>query len=52
MDKTGRHELALNPDGFISKDDREICSTLVHEQHHVWQEAKGTAPKRGYHDRQ
>jgi hypothetical protein len=24
-----RHELALNPDGFISKSDQEICSTLT-----------------------
>jgi hypothetical protein len=53
VDKTGRHELALNPDGFIGESDKEeICSTLVHEQHHVWQHAAGTAPKRGYHDRE
>ena len=52
LDKTGRHELALNPDGFINESDMEICSTLVHEQHHVWQHVKGTAPKRGYHDRE
>jgi len=50
--KAGRHELALNPDGFISKSDKEICSTLVHEQAHVWQHATGTAPKRGYHDKE
>ena len=49
---TGRHELALNPDGFVGKSDKEICSTLVHEQTHVWQHAGGTAPKRGYHDRE
>ena len=24
--KAGRHELALNPDGFISKSDKEICN--------------------------
>jgi hypothetical protein len=47
-----RHELALNPDGFVGKSDREICSTLVHEQVHVWQHANGTAPARGYHDKQ
>jgi predicted SprT family Zn-dependent metalloprotease len=47
-----RHELALNPDGFVGKSDKEICSTLVHEQVHVWQHAKGTAPTRGYHDKE
>jgi predicted SprT family Zn-dependent metalloprotease len=52
LDKTGRHELALNPDGFIGHTDKQITSTLVHEQAHVWQHANGTAPKRGYHDRQ
>src|SRR5262249_14852823 len=26
LDKTGRHELALNPDGFIGNSDKEICS--------------------------
>jgi hypothetical protein len=47
-----RHELALNPDGFVGRSDKEICSSLVHEQVHVWQHAKGTAPARGYHDRE
>jgi hypothetical protein len=50
LDKTGRHELALNPDGFVGCSDKEICSTLAHEQAHVWQHANGTAPKRGYYD--
>ena len=50
--QTGRYELVLNPDGFIGESDKEICSTLVHEQHHVWQHVIGTAPKRGYHDRE
>jgi predicted SprT family Zn-dependent metalloprotease len=49
---SGRHELALNPDGFVGKSDKEICSTLVHEQAHVWQHAIGTAPKRAYHDKE
>ena len=37
----GKHELALNPDGFIGQSDEAICSTLVHEQAHVWQQAYG-----------
>jgi hypothetical protein len=45
-------ELALNPDGFINESDRQICSTLVHEMKHVEQEAKGTASKRGYHNKE
>src|SRR5215469_9427347 len=48
----GKHELALNPDGFIHETDKDVCSTLVHEQVHVWQHVAGTAPRRGYHDRQ
>jgi ribosomal protein S27E len=42
----------LNPDGFINRDDKEICSTLVHEQVHVAQHTGGTAPRRGYHNRE
>jgi predicted SprT family Zn-dependent metalloprotease len=50
--KFGKHELALNPDGFISETDKEICSTLVHEQCHVWQQAHGTPSNRGYHNKE
>src|SRR5262245_30918653 len=28
----GKHELALNPDAFISQTDEQVCQTLVHEQ--------------------
>jgi hypothetical protein len=52
LDKTAVHELALNPDGFHGRTDGLILSTLVHEMCHVWQEAFGTPPRRGYHDRQ
>jgi hypothetical protein len=31
----GRHELALNPDGFIGHTDEQIVQTLVHEMTHV-----------------
>jgi hypothetical protein len=45
-------ELALNPDAFTGRTDREICSTLHHEQHHVAQYAFGKPSRRGYHNRQ
>jgi predicted SprT family Zn-dependent metalloprotease len=49
----GRHELALNPDGFLGRTDEHILSTLVHEQCHVWQHAiAGHPTKRGYHDKE
>jgi hypothetical protein len=48
----GRHELALNPDHFIDRTDREIVSTLVHEMVHVWQQTFGKPPTRGYHNRE
>jgi hypothetical protein len=52
VDKFGRHELALNPDGFISRSDKEICSTLVHEMVHVWQQVEGTPSAGSYHNRE
>jgi predicted SprT family Zn-dependent metalloprotease len=52
--KFGRHELALNPDGFTGKSDEWILSVLVHEMAHVWQHHYGdrTGASRGYHDRE
>jgi predicted SprT family Zn-dependent metalloprotease len=48
-----RHELALNPDGFIGRTNEDILSVLVHEQCHVWQHAiAGRPAKRGYHDKE
>jgi predicted SprT family Zn-dependent metalloprotease len=45
-----RHELALNPDSFTGRTDREICSTLVHEQVHIRRhQIKGKTTR--YHDR-
>lgn len=46
------HELAMNPMHFARRSAEEVLSTLVHEMAHVWQEMKGTAPRRGYHDRE
>jgi hypothetical protein len=46
----GKHELALNPDGFINQSDEQVCQTLVHEMTHVWQHTDGKPSKRGYHN--
>jgi predicted SprT family Zn-dependent metalloprotease len=48
----GKHELALNPDGFIGQSDEQICQTLVHEMCHAWQQQCGKPSKRGYHNRE
>jgi hypothetical protein len=50
--KFARHELALNPDGFIGQSDQQIVQTLVHEMTHAWQQACGTPPARGYHNKE
>ena len=52
VDKLGKHELALNPDGFIRQTDEQICQTLVHEMVHVWQHAFGKPSARGYHNKE
>ena len=52
VDKFGKHELALNPDGFINQTDEQICQTLVHEMAHVWQHAFGKPSARGYHNKE
>jgi hypothetical protein len=50
--KFGKHELALNPDAFISQTDKQICQTLVHEMTHVWQHVFGKPSARGYHNKE
>jgi predicted SprT family Zn-dependent metalloprotease len=50
--KLDRHELALNPDAFIGRSDKDIVSTLAHEQCHVWQKTFGNYSARGYHNKQ
>jgi predicted SprT family Zn-dependent metalloprotease len=50
--KARTHELALNPDVFLNRTDEQICSTLVHEMVHCWQQVYGNPPRRCYHNRQ
>jgi predicted SprT family Zn-dependent metalloprotease len=44
------HELAMNPDDFLERTDRETLSTFVHEMCHVWQYAFGEAKRTTYHN--
>lgn len=45
-------ELALNPDTFVGRSDKEIVSTLVHEMCHCWQQHCGKPSRTGYHNQQ
>lgn len=44
-------EIALNPDTFAERTDREILSTLAHEMAHLWQHHHGQ-PSRSHHNQQ
>src|SRR5262249_18115618 len=53
--KFGKDELALNPDDFVGKTDKQINQTLNHEMCHVWRKRCCTLPppKRAtYHDQE
>ena len=43
-------EIALNPDTFNSRTEREILSTLVHEMVHLWHHHNGKPSRSGYHN--
>jgi predicted SprT family Zn-dependent metalloprotease len=49
---TKADEIAMNPAHFRACTPRDVCSTLVHEMTHVWQQYFGKPPRAGYHDRQ
>ena len=44
------HEIAVNPQHFISSSPLELCQTIVHEQSHQWQVEYGTESRAGYHN--
>ena len=50
--KSGKHELALNPNAFVDRTDEQIVSTLVHEMTHLWQQVFGKPPSRNYHNKE
>lgn len=43
-------EIALNPEHFAARDDRDVLSTLAHEMAHLWQAHYGTPSRGGYHN--
>jgi hypothetical protein len=45
-------EIALNPDTFRNRSDKEILSTLVHEMVHCWQRHFGKVGRSGYHNKE
>lgn len=45
-------EIALNPDLFPNRSDKEILSTLAHEAVHCYQRWHGKPGRRGYHNRE
>ncbi len=45
-------EIALNPDTFIDRTDKEILSTLVHEMCHLQQHHTGKPTRNGYHNKE
>ena len=45
-------EIALNPQTFSDRSDREIISTAVHEMVHQWQFHFGKPSRRGYHNKE
>ena len=45
-------EIALNPDTFGDRTDKEILSTLVHEMAHLWQAHFGDPGRGRYHNKE
>lgn len=51
--ETFTDELALNPDTFGDRSDKDILSTLVHEMVHCWQQHYGEhQSRRAYHNKE
>lgn len=48
--KKNVHEISLNPDTMDCAD-KKWHSTLVHEMVHLWENEKGTASRRAYHNK-
>jgi predicted SprT family Zn-dependent metalloprotease len=46
------HELSLNPDWLKDRPLKQVLSTLVHEQVHLWQQCFGKPPKNPGHNKE
>ena len=45
-------EIAMNPDHFEGRTDKEVLSTFVHEMAHLWQQHFGKPSRSGYHNKE
>jgi hypothetical protein len=52
LDGEKTSEIALNPDAFKGRTNKEILSTLAHEMAHLWQHVFGKPGRGGYHNTQ
>lgn len=44
------HEIAINPQYFITSSPLELAQTIAHEQSHLWQHEHGKPSRRNYHN--
>lgn len=48
--KTTADEIAMCPNTFVGRSDKDVLSTLAHEMAHVWQQHYGKPSRNGYHN--
>lgn len=51
-DGNTNHEIAINPNHFLDRDDIHVLGTLVHEMCHLWQECFGKPSRTSYHNQE
>jgi len=50
--KRATDEIAMNPDCFVGRSEKDILSTLVHEMAHLWQQHFGKPSRTSYHNKE
>lgn len=50
--KIKTHEISINPSYMGTVTFERLCSTLVHEQAHLWQQTFGKPTRNGYHNKE